>query len=184
MRLSSLPPLVPPTAHAEGSTRSAPRTTSKVVPALALGRLLELFPEASVEFLKWAIQHHLPEDSTLLTSSSLQQQQQHPRSPLTVERIVTRVSEKIVDGLGQLYPRASSGEIAERLGRQNALLRSQPPADEPTSGQVRSRSKGKGKARESTPAKNSPEARMARRRSEAADVEQLNENLYVYDVIQ
>jgi hypothetical protein len=78
-----------------------PRSTlpqPKVLPALALRQVLVLFPTASPAFLEWCISHHVANSSS------------HPKSAQIVERIVSQVSEKIVDGLGDLYPREFEGK--------------------------------------------------------------------------
>ena len=81
------------------SSSSQPRTPfpppakPKVLPALAVNALASLFPEADRRFLQWAVDHHVRPHSS---SSEV----------LTIEAIVDKVSGKIVDGLGELYPRA------------------------------------------------------------------------------
>jgi hypothetical protein len=85
----------------------------KVLPALALQQLLALFPAASPAFLEWCLSYHLANSSS------------HPKSALTVERIVSQVSEKIVDGLGDLYPRAFEGKRKRREEREVGGLNEQ-----------------------------------------------------------
>ena len=91
-------------AVADGLPPSPTRT------ALALSALTQLFPDASPAFLTWAIQHHLRPASGPGTGGA-------GRSPMGIQELVDRVGEKVLDGLGELYPRRRPEEGLSEEGR-------------------------------------------------------------------
>lgn len=102
---------VPPDSSRSTGTGLVARTPSPTLAALALSSLLQLFPKASPAFLKWAVAHHLSSDNH--------------GPPMGVEEVVARVGEKVLDGLGELYPHTRLEEREDAEERDSETLRVQ-----------------------------------------------------------
>jgi hypothetical protein len=106
----------PPIARRRRSSATDPLPPSPTRTALALGALTQLFPEASPAFLTWAIQHHLRfgggADARPVASGG-----RGGASTMGIQELVDRVGEKVLDGLGELYPRRRPEERLSDDGR-------------------------------------------------------------------
>lgn len=103
---------------------SRPAGPSPTLTAVAVGQLGQLFPDASPAFLAWAVGHHLASSSPS-SSGSLAGPGAgaagRGKGAQSVESVVERVGEKVLDGLGELYPRRRPEEREPLAGRRGAL---------------------------------------------------------------